>query len=115
MEVHSTLKDENPKSQTCVVYDMSSGRIVLVHEFIGDGTGMYGPEGREERARIALEDARKHPAAPAQLQVLHVDPDFKLTPGTVYGVDVSAGKLVPRRQLSTTLKAGPAKFRTPAS
>ena len=52
MEMQSTLRDENPKSEICVVYDSSSGRIVLVHEFIGDGTGLYGPEGREERARI---------------------------------------------------------------
>ena len=115
MEMQSTLRDENAKSETCVVYDSTSGRIVLVHEFVGDGTGLYGPQGHDERARISLEDARKHPAAPAQLQVLHVDPDFKLTPGTVYRVDVSARTLVPHRQLSTTIKAGPAKLRSPST
>lgn len=116
MEIQSTLKDENPKSETCVAYDSSSGRIVLVHEFIGDGTGLYGPEGRDERARITLEDARKHPATPAQLQVLHLEAGFKLAPEMLYRVDVSAGKLVSRRQMTSGVTAaGPVKLRSPAS
>jgi hypothetical protein len=114
MEIQSTLREENSKSETCVVYDAGSGRIVLVHEFIGDGTGLYGHEGREERARISLEDARKHPAAPARLQVLHLESGFKLSPGTLYRVDVSAGKLVSHRQLPNAISAGAAKFHPPA-
>ena len=115
MERQSTLRDEDPTSATCVVYDASSGRIVLVHEFIGDGTGLYGPDGREERARITLEDAQMRPAAPAQLQVLHLEPGFQWAPDTLYRVDVPAGKLVSRRRLATAVTAaGPARFRSPA-
>jgi hypothetical protein len=98
------------------MYDSSSGRIVLVHEFIGDGTGLYAPQGREERARITLEDARKHPASPAHLQVLHLEPGFKWAPETLYRVDVSAGKLISHRKLTSAVTAaGPAKSQFPAT
>ena len=115
MEMQSTLRDEIPKSETCVVYDSSSGRIVLVHEFIGDGTGLYGPQGRDERARITLEDARKRPASPTHLQVLHLEPGFKWAPETLYRVDVTAGKLVSQRKLTTVVTAKPAKSQSPAT
>jgi len=116
MEIQSTLKDENPKSETCVVYDASSGRIVLVHEFIGDGTGLYGPEGRDERARISLEAARARPAAPAQLQVLHTEAGFTWAPEMLYRVDASAGKLVSRPRSATPVTAAdPAKVGAPRS
>ena len=116
MEIQSTLKNENQKSETCVVYDSNSGRIVMVHEFIGDGTGLYGPEGREERARVTIEDARKHPGSPAQLQALHLEPGFKWAPETLYRVDVRAGKLVLHRQFTTpATAANSAKFWPPAT
>jgi hypothetical protein len=101
MEFESTLKDEAPKSEVCVVYDKQDGRIVHVHEFIGDGTGVYGPQGQEERARVALEGARGLPNAPKQLQVLHVAKGFQLAPNTVYRVDVAKGKLVSRAAVKT--------------
>jgi hypothetical protein len=99
MEFESSSKGDKPVSQICVVYDPQDGRIVMVHEFIGDGTGVYGPHGQEERARVTLDDAGKNHAAPEQLQVLHLEPNFRPAHNTVYRVDVNSGKLVPRRQL----------------
>lgn len=99
MEFESTLKGARPTAQTCVVYDQSDGRIVMVHEFIGDGTGIYGPQGQDERARLTLEDARQHHPVPQRLQVLHLEPNFKPALNTVYRVDVAARKLVPQRKL----------------
>jgi hypothetical protein len=99
MEFESTMKSEKPVAQTCVVYDQKDGRIVMVHEFIGDGTGVYGPQGQEERARLTLEDARKNQQAGERLQVLHLEPNFRPAHNTVYRVDLSSGKLVAVRQL----------------
>jgi hypothetical protein len=44
----------------CVVYEERDGRVVHVHEFVGDGTGLFGKDGEEERWRMALETARHH-------------------------------------------------------
>ena len=100
MEFQSTFKGEPPVSETCVVYDQRDGRIVLVHEFIGDGTGVYGSQGKDERARIALQDAAQHAGSGEHLQVLHLERDFRPAANTVYRVDVAAGTLVPQRLLA---------------
>ena len=42
------------------------------HEFIGDGAGLFGPEGEEERARIALEGVKRYRKNAGRLRVLHV-------------------------------------------
>ena len=102
MEFQSTLQGEPPVSETCVVYDQRDGRIVLVHEFIGDGSGVYGPQGKDERAQITLQDAAQHAGTPEHLQVLHLERNFRPAPNTVYRVDVAAGTLVPRRLLART-------------
>jgi hypothetical protein len=52
---------------TCVVYDESDGHIVHVHEFIGDGTDLFGPDGEKEQAETALSMARQH-ADPSRLR-----------------------------------------------
>lgn len=101
MEFESTLPEEAPKSEVCVVYDKRDGRIVHVHEFIGDGTGLSGPKGREERERLTLEGARSSPDAPKQLQVLHLERGFQLAANTLYRVDVAKGKLVSRAAVKT--------------
>ena len=55
MEFESSEKKKAPRSLVCVVYDPRDGRIVHGHVFVGDGTGLFGPEGREERERETLE------------------------------------------------------------
>ena len=106
MEFQSTLQDQPPQSETCVVFDQRDGRIVLVHEFIGDGTGLYGPQGGEERARITLDSARHRHKEPGQLQVLHLPRDFRWEPQTLYRVDVPSGKLVVRARLEDAARMG---------
>jgi hypothetical protein len=100
MEFESTIKGEKVTSEVCVAYDKSDGRIVHVHEFVGDGTGTYGPKGREERARLTLESAKRLPKAPKQLEVLRVESGFRWEPKTIYKVDVAKGKLVSRRAVA---------------
>jgi hypothetical protein len=104
MEFHSTLK-ETPISETCVIYDKRDGRIILVHEFIGDGTGLYGPQGKDERARIALEAARHNRDSSEALQVLHLERNFQPAPNTLYRVDVAGAKLESRRQMPNAVAA----------
>jgi hypothetical protein len=94
MEFQSTFPAPKPTSHKCVVYDGRDGRIVLVHEFLGDGkTGVFGEQGRAERERITLESARKHFHSPEHLKTLHVGPEFPFDRHTLYRVDVETGKL----------------------
>ena len=99
MEFETTLKSDHPTSETVVVYDKQDGRILHVHEFIGDGMGLYGPQGREERARISLEGARHHPNAPQRPQVLHHEHSFRWEHNTLYKVDLATAKIVLRRHI----------------
>jgi hypothetical protein len=94
MQFQSTLKVPNPTSHKCVVYDARDGRIVLVHEFIGDGkTGVFGQQAQAERERITLESARKHVLSPEHLKVLHIAAEFPWDQHTLYRVDVATGGL----------------------
>jgi len=94
MEFQSTIPARQPISHKCIVYDARDGRIVLLHEFLGDGkTGVFGQHGQAERERIALESARKHVQAPEHLKTLHLTPEFPWDPHSLYRVDVETGHL----------------------
>src|SRR4030095_4999526 len=94
MEFESSEKTKAPLPLVCVVYDRN-GRIVHGHVFVGDGTGMFGPEGRNERERETLEGAhRNHGAVVSRLRVLHVPATFRFVPNVAYRVDPKAARLV---------------------
>jgi hypothetical protein len=95
MEFESTENKKAPQSLVCVVYDRG-GRIVHGHVFVGDGkTGMFGPEGREERERETLDGARRnHGDRVSRLKVLHVPATFRFAPNVAYRVDTKASRLV---------------------
>jgi hypothetical protein len=94
MEFESSEKKKAPPSLVCVAYNRE-GRIVHGHIFVGDGTGLFGPEGREERERETLEGARRnHGNIVSRLRVLHAPATFRLAPNVAYRVDVKAGQLV---------------------
>jgi hypothetical protein len=95
MEFESTENKKAPLSLVCVVYDRD-GRIVHGHVFVGDGkTGMFGPEGREERERETLDGARRnHGELVSRLKVLHAPATFQFVPSVTYRVDTKAGRLV---------------------
>ena len=77
MEFESSEKNKAPRSLVCVVHDRN-GRIVHGHVFVGDGTGLFGPEGREERERETLEGARRnHGDLVSRLQVFHAPATFR--------------------------------------
>ena len=44
LEFDSTFEEPPPRVEICVVYDRRNGRIVSMHQFVGDGTGLFGPE-----------------------------------------------------------------------
>jgi hypothetical protein len=100
IEFESTREGKPPTSETSVVYDARDGTIVYVHEFIGDGKGVYGAEGQTERGRVALERARHHLGSAAQLEVLHLPRDFHFARDTLYRVDLAAGRLAVRGEPS---------------
>ena len=94
MEFESSEKKKAPQSLVCVAYDRD-GRIVHGHTFVGDGTGLFGPEGREQRERETLDGARRnHGNIVSRLRVLHAPATFRLAPNVAYRVDVKAGQLV---------------------
>jgi len=105
-EFESTRGRKAPSSETSVVYDPRNGRIVYAHEFIGDGTGIYGPDGREERARVALEEVRRHHKNPTQLRVMHLPSDFRFEPGTLYRIDRRTARIVARPVVPTAAPSG---------
>jgi hypothetical protein len=107
MEFQSTFPAHKPTSHKCIVYDDRDGRIVLVHEFLGDGkTGVFGQEGQTERERITLESARQHFTSAEHLKTLHVSPEFPWDPHSLYRVDVESGNLKPHGQVP-----GPSRLR----
>ena len=94
MEFESSEKNKAPRSLVCVVHDRN-GRIVHGHVFVGDGTGLFGPRGREERERETLEGARRnHGDLISRLQVFHAPATFRFDPNVAYRVDTKAGRLV---------------------
>jgi hypothetical protein len=94
MEFESTEKKTAPPSHVCVVYDPRDGRIVHGHEFVGEGTGLFGPEGREQRERETLEGARRNHGDVSHLRVSHVPADFRFAPNVSYRIDIKSGRMV---------------------
>jgi hypothetical protein len=94
MEFESTEKKKAPPSHVCVVYDPRDGRIVHGHEFVGDGPGLFGPEGREEREQQTLEGARRNHGDVSRLRVFHVATDFRFLPNVAYRIDKKSDRLV---------------------
>src|SRR5262249_30351878 len=101
VEFESTFKEKPPKSTFCVVYDQRDGRIVHMHEFIGDDTDIFGSDAQEARERIAL-DAAKRQSESKHLHVLHTPTEFRPEPEALYRVALPSGKLVtvPRHGIS---------------
>ena len=96
MEFQSTQRKTAPPSHVCVIYDPDDGRIVHGHVFVGEGTGLFGLEGRDERERETLEGARRNHGDLSRLRVLHAPADFRFAPNVAYRVDVKGGRLVER-------------------
>ena len=96
MEFESTQKKTPPPSHVCVVYDPDDGRIVHGHVFVGEGTGLFSPEGRDERERETLEGARRNHGDLSRLRVLHAPADFRFAPSVAYRVDAKGARLVER-------------------
>jgi hypothetical protein len=94
MEFESSEKKKAPQSRVCVVYDPRDGRIVHGHEFVGDGTGLFGAEGREEREHQTLEGARRNHGDVSRLRVLHAPTDFRFAPNVAYRVDARSRRLI---------------------
>jgi hypothetical protein len=98
MEFESSEKKKAPSSRVCVVYDPRDGRIVHGHEFVGDGTGVFGPDGRDEREQQTLEWARRNHGDVARLRVLHVPANFRFATNAAYRIDTKAGRLIEHRR-----------------
>ena len=94
MEFESTEKKKAPQSHICVVYDPRDGRIVHGHEFVGDGTGLFGPKGQKERERETLEGARRNHGDISLHRVFHVPASFRFAPNVAYRMDTKSGRLV---------------------
>ena len=88
----STLEEREPQINYCVVFNEKDGTIVSKHGFVGDGTGLFGPEGKEERARIALEHAKRYHKS-QNLRAMHPPSGFNFEPKTIYRVDIKSGKI----------------------
>ena len=96
MQFQSTFPARKPTSHKCIIYDARDGRIVLVHEFLGDGkTGVFGDQGQAERKRVTLESARKQVPSPEHLKALHLAPEFPWEPHILYRVDVETSHVKP--------------------
>jgi hypothetical protein len=96
LEFESTFEEPRPKVEIVAVYDQRGGRILSMHQFVGDGTGLFGPEGKGERERIALDTVNQQHEKPVEteLGVMHVPPDFRFESESLYRVDPRARKLV---------------------
>jgi hypothetical protein len=87
IDFESTTAEPSPKSELCVVYDARDGRIVHMHEFIGDGTAMFAPDAQEDRERIALAAVSDLHGDLENLGVLPTPTDFRLEADAIYRVD----------------------------
>ena len=96
IEFESTRDEPPPSVEVCVVYDQRDGHILSMHQFAGDGTGIFGPEGRDERERMALDTVKEQHrgVGDADRKVLHAPRDFRPESGTIYRVDLSSNTLV---------------------
>jgi hypothetical protein len=91
--IESTPSDYTPQSSRwCVVYDDRDGRVVHVHEFIGEPP-CGERDSLEEYARVALETARRF-HQPGHLRVLHVPAGFEIQDRARYRVDAQSGEIV---------------------
>jgi hypothetical protein len=100
-------------AHVCVVYDPTDGRVVHIHEFIGDGFD------RDECARMAL-DTVKSLLEPLKslgviqsdnLKVLHAR-ELELRPGAELRVDLTSNELVssePRHPLVDAIERSRAR------
>jgi hypothetical protein len=104
-EFESTHDEKPPKSQMSVVYDPRTGRIVYVHEFIGDGTGLSGSGGKKDRERIALEGVGRHLKGAKGLRVMHLPRNFRFEAEMLYRADPRANKLTARKPKRSKSKA----------
>src|SRR5919198_2481559 len=89
IEFESTFDEPPPHVEVCLVYDGRTGRVVSRHQFVGDGTGLFGPDGAAERERMALELVKREQQAEGgkDLRVMHAPAGFRLEPGIDYRVD----------------------------
>lgn len=96
LEFESTAEEPPPVVEIVVVYDQRSGRILSTHQFAGDGTGLFGPEGKDERERMALDTVKQQhrEVGDADRRVMHAPPGFRLEPRTIYRVDLDSNNLV---------------------
>ena len=96
LEFESTLEEPPPSVEICVVYDQRNGRILSMHQFVGDGTGLFGPEGTDERERMALHTVRQEhrDVGDADRKVMHAPPDFRPEARTIYRADLDTSSLV---------------------
>jgi hypothetical protein len=100
MSEFESTTGEKLVTEVCVLYDPRTGRIVHLHEFIGDGTGLWGPDAKDERERLTVEGAKRRHKDVDRLKALHVPRNVRMEPHVVYGVDLQSGKLVPRANLT---------------
>ena len=116
MEFESTEKKKAPHSHVCVIYDPRDGRIVHGHEFVGDGPGLFGPEGRAEREHQTLEGARRNHGDVSRHRIFHAPTEFRFTPNVGYRVDARTGRLVEHRKWPPERpRAGAAPAKKPAA
>ena len=96
LEFESILDEPPPIVEICVVYDQRNGRILSMHQFVGDGTGLFGPEGTDERERLALHTIRQQhrDVGEADRKVMHAPADFHPAHRTIYRVDLDMNGLV---------------------
>jgi hypothetical protein len=94
----SSTETEQLHSFICVIYDPKDGRLVHGHEFIGDGTGLFGPDGQAERERLTLEGAKRRHKGKllARFKVLHLPKEMRFEEGLLYRVDTKSKRIVPR-------------------
>ena len=106
-DFETTGDEKPPRSEKVVVYDLGTGRIVYVHEFIGSGAALHGPGTRKERERVALEALERHHKVAKALRVMHLPRNFRFEAEMLYRVNPRANKLSARRpQRSKTKSAG---------
>ena len=96
-EFESTFEERKPQSKISVVYDKRDGRIVHMHEFIGDDTGLFASDALETRERMAREAAARN-GDPEHLRIMHAPAKFRRKPEVRYRVDLESGKLVTLRK-----------------
>lgn len=94
MEFESTEKTQAPPSQVCIVYDPRDGRIVHGHVFVGEGSGLFGPDGREARERETLDGARRNHGDVSYCRTVHVPAGFRFERNVAYRVDPKTERLV---------------------